>query len=75
MSSVISDDQWYAVSTAELATTLAHADARMRMARESLDAVHQDMSRTIVALGDVEIEVRSVARPLVESASLGRQPG
>ncbi|OLT43937.1 hypothetical protein BJF86_13335 [Serinicoccus sp. CNJ-927] len=32
------------------------------MARDSLDAVHQDVSRSLVALGEVEIEVRKGER-------------
>lgn len=48
----------YAACAEDLAIVLWEADHRVRLASEGLDAVHQDVSRSLVALGDVEIAVR-----------------
>lgn len=55
-------DRAYVATAEELADVLQQADNRIRLARESLEAVHQDVSRSLVALGDVDIEIRKGER-------------
>lgn len=56
MSVAPDDARWYALSTAELATTLAEAEARIRLARHGVEDLNRDVSRSIVGLSDVERE-------------------
>lgn len=52
----------YVATAEELVGVLQQAHNRIRLARESLAAVHQDVSRSLVALGDVDIAVRKGER-------------
>ncbi|WP_298752940.1 hypothetical protein [uncultured Serinicoccus sp.] len=70
MSAPIGTDRAYAASAEDLAIVLQEAHHRVDLAWEGLDAVHQDVSRSLVALGDVEIAVRKGERGLARPFEL-----